>query len=83
LQRFLPLPEKHIMAHDLFTPRTIYRYTGRLNGAVYGAPHKVRDGVTPVAGLFICGTDQGYLGIIGALLSGVSIANQHVLRATT
>jgi hypothetical protein len=27
----------------------------------------------------VCGTDQGYLGIIGALLSGIAMANRHAL----
>ena len=60
-------------------PRTIRHYTGRINGAVYGAPHKRRDGKTRVENLFICGTDQGYVGIVGAMLSGILMANQHVL----
>ena len=31
--------------------------------------------------LYIAGTDQGFLGIVGAMLSGISIANKHVLMA--
>jgi len=65
---------------DSFTPKTIKKYTGHLNGAVYGSPHKIKNGKTPVNNLFICGTDQGFLGIIGATLSGISMANLHVLR---
>lgn len=68
-----------IVAIDSFTPRTIHRFTGHLNGAVYGSPRKRRDGRTALRNLFICGTDQGYLGIIGAMLSGITIANLHVL----
>jgi len=34
----------------------------------------------PDEGLVLAGTDQGYLGIIGAMLSGVSIANRYGLR---
>jgi len=30
--------------------------------------------------VFICGTDQGFVGIIGSIISGISIANQHLLR---
>lgn len=70
----------HIIDVDMFTPKTIWRYTGHINGSVYGSPGKHRDGCTPVPGLYICGTDQGFLGIVGALLSGVSIANLHLLR---
>ena len=29
--------------------------------------------------LYLCGTDQGFLGIVGAMLSGISIANARVL----
>ncbi len=71
---------ENIMSTDMFTPKTIYKYTGHLNGAVYGSPHKVRDGRTHLENLFICGTDQGFLGIVGALLSGISMANLHLLR---
>jgi hypothetical protein len=31
--------------------------------------------------LFLAGTDQGYLGIIGSMLSGITIVNQHILRS--
>ena len=68
------------MYQDAFTPKTIHKYTGHLNGAVYGSPCKIKDGKTPVKNLFICGTDQGFLGIIGATLSGISMANRHVLQ---
>lgn len=82
--RFLPpvSPAKlhgHTVATDMFTPRTIKKYTGHLNGAVYGAPTKVKDGRTELENLFLCGTDQGFLGIIGAMLSGISMANLHAL----
>ncbi len=80
LARFLPGAEQHIVCTDAFTPRTVARYTGHLHGAIYGSPAKVRDGVTPVRGLVVCGTDQGFLGIVGALMSGVSMANLHLLK---
>jgi phytoene dehydrogenase-like protein len=69
-----------IIFTDVFTPKTIYKFTGHLNGAVYGSPQKIRDGRTHIKNLFICGTDQGFLGIVGAMLSGISIANLHLLR---
>ncbi len=82
--RFLaPLPEAQFrrctVFHDMFTPRTVERFTGHIGGAVYGSPHKLRDGRSPVENLYICGTDQGFLGIVGALLSGISMANAHVI----
>jgi phytoene dehydrogenase-like protein len=65
---------------DIFTPRTIERYTGHLNGAVYGAPDKVWSGKTPVPNIYLCGTDQGFLGIIGSMLSGITVANSYLLK---
>lgn len=73
--------EAATLATDMFTPLTVQRYTGHLGGAIYGAPRKVRDGRTPFANLVLIGTDQGYLGITGAMLSGIMMANEHVLRA--
>ncbi|MDR2982277.1 MAG: NAD(P)/FAD-dependent oxidoreductase [Puniceicoccales bacterium] len=68
-----------IKERDMFTPGTVERYTGHLGGAIYGAPRKSREGKTHLANLFICGTDQGFLGITGAMLSGISMANLHIL----
>ena len=48
--------------------------------AVYGAPEKTLDGATHLKNLFLCGTDQGFVGIIGSIVSGISIANRHCLR---
>ncbi|MEK6675940.1 MAG: NAD(P)/FAD-dependent oxidoreductase [Planctomycetota bacterium] len=79
LEQSAPGLRDHVVFTDMFTPRTIQRYTGRLNGAVYGSPRKQWDGRTPYDNLFICGTDQGYVGIVGALISGITMANIHVL----
>ncbi len=76
---YVPGIRDRIVCLDMFTPRTIQRFTGRIHGAVYGTPKKRRDGRTPLDNLFLCGTDQGYLGIIGAMLSGITMANMHVL----
>lgn len=72
--------EKEALGVDFFTPRTIQRYTGHINGAVYGSPHKQYDGRLEPDHLFLCGTDQGFLGIVGAMLSGISVANHHLLK---
>lgn len=77
--RYVPDFRRHVVFSDMFTPRTIKQFTGHLNGAVYGAPRKIRDGRTRLNNLFLCGTDQGYLGVIGAMMSGVTMANLHVL----
>ena len=77
--RIMPDFRGHVIDTDAFTPRTIKKFTGHLNGAVYGTPDKHIDGRTPVSNLYLCGTDQGFLGIIGAMLSGISIANAYLL----
>ncbi len=64
---------------DVFSPTTVERYTWHAQGTVYGSPDKVRDGRTPLKNLYIIGTDQGFLGIVGAMLSGISMANLHGL----
>ena len=85
-QRFLPrLPAPDALARDtlttdMFTPRTITKFTGHLGGAIYGAAQKNRQGRTELANLYLCGTDQGFLGIVGAMLSGISMANYHILQ---
>ena len=78
--KFVPDFRDSIVYSDVFTPKTIYRFTGHLNGAVYGTPNKIKTGRTHLDNLFICGTDQGFLGIVGAMLSGVSMANLHILQ---
>ena len=81
LLKFFPDFRDNVVFLDTFTPKTIHKYTGHLNGAVYGSPDKKKDGKMPIKNLFICGTDQGFLGIVGATLSGISMANLHVLMA--
>jgi len=80
--KFVPDFRDSIVFTDIFTPKTIHRFTGRINGAVYGTPNKIKTGKTHLDNLFICGTDQGFLGIVGAMLSGISMANLHVLQKT-
>jgi len=81
-RRFLPEVTADKIVHhtthlDSFTPRTVEKYTGHPDGAVYGSPDKIKDGKTPLENLFIIGSDQGFLGITGAMLSGISIANRY------
>ncbi len=78
--RFIPDFRSHVIDTDVFTPKTIRRFTSHDNGAVYGAPDKQLDGRTHLENLFLCGTDQGFVGIIGAIVSGISMANMHCLR---
>ena len=78
--RFVPDYRNRVIDSDMFTPTTIVRFTGHDNGAVYGAPEKQLDGRTHLENLFICGTDQGFVGIIGSITSGIGMANMHCLR---
>jgi phytoene dehydrogenase-like protein len=78
--RFIPDFRGRVVETDMFTPTTIVRYTGHDNGAVYGAPDKQLDGRTHLKNLFVCGTDQGFVGIIGSITSGIAMANRHCLK---
>ncbi|EQC44926.1 NAD(P)/FAD-dependent oxidoreductase [Bacteriovorax sp. Seq25_V] len=71
--------EAKVLFKDVFTPTTIERYTGHFGGTVYGSTDKLRNGKTHIEGLYLCGTDQGFLGIVGSMLSGISMANLHGL----
>ncbi|MEX0818974.1 MAG: NAD(P)/FAD-dependent oxidoreductase, partial [Pirellulaceae bacterium] len=44
--RFIPDFRGHVIDTDMFTPKTIRRFTWHDNGAVYGAPEKRLDGTT-------------------------------------
>ena len=78
--RIVPDFRNAVIDTDMFTPTTIRRFTGHVNGAVYGAPEKRYDGTTHLKNLFICGTDQGFVGIVGSVLSGITVANAHLLK---
>jgi phytoene dehydrogenase-like protein len=86
-KRFLPRldPQDSLaratVATDMFTPTTVKKYTGHFRGAIYGAPVKNPEGRTALSNLYLCGTDQGMLGIVGSMLSGISMANKHILQA--
>ena len=62
---------------DMFTPLTIERFTCHAQGALYGSPTKSRSGDTAVENLYLIGADQGFHGIVGAMLSGVAMVNAH------
>ena len=79
VKKLVPEFQGQLLFKDIFSPTTIERYTWHLNGTVYGSIDKTRDGTTPIENLFIIGTDQGFLGIVGAMLSGISMANLHGL----
>ena len=77
--RFVPDPRPHTVFDEVATPKTIRRYTGKLGGAVYGSPTKRRGGATGIEKLHLVGTDEGLLGVVGALLSGITVANREAL----
>ena len=78
--RFVPDYRAYVIDTDMFTPTTIRRFTWHNNGAVYGAPEKRLEGTTHLENLFLCGSDQGLVGIIGAIVSGITVANKHCLK---
>jgi phytoene dehydrogenase-like protein len=86
-KRFLPRLDpadalaRATVATDMFTPTTVEKFTGHFRGAIYGAPVKSPGGRTALSNLYLCGTDQGMLGIVGSMLSGISMANRHILQA--
>jgi len=78
--RFVPDFRQRVIDTDMFTPTTVVRFTGHEGGAIYGTPDKQIDGRTHLSNLFVCGTDQGFVGIVGSIVSGISMANMHCLR---
>lgn len=70
------LPEA-ILSAEIMTPKTVFRYSGHLNGCIYGSPDKFSRGTCSLKNLFLCGTDQGLLGIVGSLISGIATVNRH------
>ncbi|MGF1510970.1 MAG: FAD-dependent oxidoreductase [Myxococcota bacterium] len=70
---------RDIVQKDAFTPATVYHYTGHDGGAIYGSAVKAPTGATGSPRVHLIGTDQGLVGIVGAMTSGVAIANARVL----
>ncbi len=71
--QFPELKMIHPLWDDLFTPATIQKYTGHTDGAIYGGPLKKRELVPNV---FLIGADEGGVGLVGAMMSGVAVANE-------
>ena len=79
IKNLIPEFNLDIRFKDVFSPTTVERYTSHFKGTVYGSEDKTRNGSTPIKDLYIIGTDQGFLGIVGSMLSGISIANLYGL----
>lgn len=74
--RFALDPRPHEVLRDVFTPRTIRHFTGHVGGALYGSPDKRRRGQLGLENVHLIGNDESYVGIVGALLSGITVANR-------
>jgi phytoene dehydrogenase-like protein len=79
--RYVPDPRGEALFRDSFTPRSIRHWTGHAGGSVYGSPVRHRDGESGIRNLYLVGNDQGLVGVTGALLSGITMANRHGLYA--
>ncbi len=80
IKKLCPQDNRELLYTDIFTPKTITKFTSHKGGTVYGSPLKKRDGLTETKDLYVIGTDQGYLGIVGSLLSGITMANIYGLK---
>jgi phytoene dehydrogenase-like protein len=78
--RVIPDFRPAIVDTDVFTPRTIRKFTGHVNGCVYGAAEKISSGRTHLENVYLCGNDQGLLGIVGTMMSGISVVNAYLLK---
>ena len=83
IKLFPKLSDASILYKDMLTPVTIGRYTGHPNGTLYGGKIKSFDGRTSLNNLHIIGNDQGQIGIMGALTSGVVVSNYNVILPST
>jgi len=66
---------------ELSTPLSVEHFTSHEGGKFYGLPatperyrSRLLGPVTPIAGLYLSGSDAGCLGIVGALMGGVGAA---------
>ena len=82
--KFMPALSEDVLARriadDMFTPMTVERFTWHKKGGIYGSLEKRKDGRIGYDNLFLCGTDQGFLGVVGSMVSGIAMANAHGLR---
>jgi hypothetical protein len=69
------IDDRHVHAahdHEIHRALRTARSTARRSSTARGGPRS--------SNLYLCGTDQGFLGIVGAMLSGISMANYHILQ---
>ncbi len=77
LPGLLHIPDDAV--NETMTPRTVHRYTSHVDGAIYGGADKSFSGETRHRNLFLVGNDQGGIGVVGALISGIVVANLKIL----
>jgi ferredoxin-NADP reductase len=72
-----------ISYRELSTPLTVEHYTSHSRGQFYGLPAvpqryatNLLGPMTPIAGLYLAGSDAGSLGIAGSLMGGVAAASK-------
>lgn len=75
LIQFPQFKNSKILLTDIFTPKTIHKYTSHHLGSLYGSTLKVKEGKSSIANVYYIGSDHGYPGITGSMLSGVAMAN--------
>ena len=64
IEKVIPDFRPHVTYVDCFSPTTITRFTSHDQGAVYGAPEKVKDGRTHHENLCLTGTAHGVVAIL-------------------
>ena len=81
--RALPGLAALVQYRELSTPLTVEHYTAHLDGCFYGLPglparyRKMRISVrTPVAGLYLTGSDVASPGVAGAMIGGLAAASR-------
>jgi len=52
LEKYIGSFQQHVIYQDTFTPLTIQKFTAKKEGAIYGSPHKIKDGNIGYANLF-------------------------------
>jgi len=79
VKKLFPQIQQKTTYTDTFTPLTISKFTSHKKGTVYGSPNKKKNGKFGHSKISLIGTDQGFLGVTGSMLSGISLANKYAM----
>ncbi len=81
VERRMPGFRRLVAYRELSTPLTMERFTSRAQGLMYGVPAtperfrmRCLNARTPIAGLYLSGSDVVSLGVVGAMAGGVVAA---------